>query len=74
MSVIAQGSRAPSAGAIAVYVSIGSRCSGRCSSCPRSFMSVVLVGLPFLLALYYSVSAYSIFNPSLHICRVEELP
>src|SRR2546430_14968416 len=31
---------------------------------PAILYVVVLVGLPFLLALYYSVSAYSIFNPS----------
>jgi multiple sugar transport system permease protein len=31
---------------------------------PAILYIVVLVGLPFLLALYYSVSAYSIFNPS----------
>jgi multiple sugar transport system permease protein len=32
---------------------------------PAILYVVLLVGLPFLLALYYSVSAYSIFNPSL---------
>jgi multiple sugar transport system permease protein len=31
---------------------------------PAIIYVVVLVGLPFLLALYYSVSAYNIFNPS----------
>ena len=31
---------------------------------PAILYVLVLVGLPFLLALYYSVSAYSIFNPS----------
>jgi len=31
---------------------------------PAILYVVVLVGLPFLLALYYSVSAYTIFNPS----------
>src|SRR6516164_8200469 len=31
---------------------------------PAILYVVVLVGLPFLLALYYSVSAYSIFNPN----------
>src|SRR5207247_760902 len=31
---------------------------------PAILYVVVLVGLPFLLALYYSVSAYNIFNPS----------
>src|SRR5262245_16484985 len=30
---------------------------------PAIIYIVVLVGLPFLLALYYSVSAYNIFNP-----------
>ena len=32
---------------------------------PAILYVVLLVGLPFLLALYYSVSAYTIFNPSL---------
>ena len=32
---------------------------------PAILYIVLLVGLPFLLALYYSVSAYTIFNPSL---------
>src|SRR6516162_10107458 len=32
---------------------------------PAILYVVVLVGLPFLLALYYSVSAYNIFNESL---------
>src|SRR5215471_20977995 len=32
---------------------------------PAILYVVVLVGLPFLLALYYSMSAYTIFNPSL---------
>jgi multiple sugar transport system permease protein len=31
---------------------------------PAIIYVVVLVGLPFLLALYYSVSAYNVFNPS----------
>jgi multiple sugar transport system permease protein len=31
---------------------------------PAILYIAVLVGLPFLLALYYSVSAYNIFNPS----------
>src|SRR5215467_2581867 len=31
---------------------------------PAILYVVLLVGLPFMLALYYSVSAYSIFNPS----------
>ena len=32
---------------------------------PAILYVVLLVGLPFLLALYYSVSAYTIYNPSL---------
>src|SRR3974390_3522531 len=32
---------------------------------PAILYVVLLVALPFLLALYYSVSAYNIFNPSL---------
>ena len=31
---------------------------------PAVLYVLLLVGLPFLLAVYYSVSAYSIYNPS----------
>jgi multiple sugar transport system permease protein len=33
---------------------------------PAILYILVLVGLPFLLAVYYAVSAYSIYNPSYH--------
>src|SRR5271154_2921651 len=33
---------------------------------PAIFYIVALIGVPFLLAAYYSVSAYTIYNPSFH--------
>src|SRR5215469_3698572 len=33
---------------------------------PAVLYVLVLVGLPFLLAVYYAVSAYTIYNPSYH--------
>jgi len=40
---------------------------------PAILYVVVLVALPFGLALYYSVSAYSIFNPSYHFVGLKNL-
>ena len=46
------------------FVSIGCEVLGPLFIAPAILYVVLLVGLPFLLALYYSVSAYSIYNPS----------
>jgi len=40
---------------------------------PAILYVLLLVALPFLLALYYSVSAYSIFNPSYRFVGLENL-
>ena len=33
---------------------------------PATLYILALVGVPFLLAVYYSLSAYTIYNPSYH--------
>jgi multiple sugar transport system permease protein len=42
------------------------RVLGTASLSPAILYILVLVGVPFLLAVYYAVSAYSIYNPSCH--------
>ena len=44
----------------------GRRVLGSLFLAPAILYILVLVGFPFLLAIYYSVSAYTIYNPSYH--------
>ena len=42
----------------------GARCSARVFVSPAILYVLLLVGVPFLLAVYYSLSAYTIYDPS----------